>query len=200
MNVRTAVFCAALAVMAIAAPSGARADEPTSGFRGDLLWQINAVEREIVDLEAAVPQSKFTWRPAEGVRSISEVYSHIAFGNYIILKLAGYEPPADAHFVPDLKKWDAQTTDKEKIAEMLRRSFDHVKAVVGGAKDAELEKRVNVFGTDMTVRGAMLTLLSHLHEHLGQSIAYARSNAVVPPWTAAAAKAEADKKSSGDKK
>ena len=131
MNVRTAVLCAALAVIAIAAPSGARADEPTAGFRGDMLSQINAVERQILDLEGAVPQSKFTWRPAEGVRSISEVYSHIAFGNYIILKLAGYEPPTDAHFVPDLKKWDGQTTDKEKIAAMLRQSFDHVGLVNG---------------------------------------------------------------------
>jgi hypothetical protein len=26
-------------------------------------------------------------------------------------------------------------------------------------------------------------MLNHLHEHLGQSIAYARMNAVVPPWS-----------------
>ena len=42
-------------------------------------------------------------------------------------------------------------------------------------------------GEDAVVRrsgcGYML-LLSHVHEHLGQSIAYARMNDIVPPWTA----------------
>jgi uncharacterized damage-inducible protein DinB len=29
----------------------------------------------------------------------------------------------------------------------------------------------------------MIFILRHLGEHLGQSIAYARMNGVVPPWT-----------------
>lgn len=194
MGIRHIAFRAALAVALVAGAITASyaGDTKTriAGFRGDYLEQISQVEKQILDLEGAVPQAKFGWRPAEGIRSIGEVYSHVAFGNYIILKLAGYDPPAEANFVPDLKKWDTQTSDKEKIAAMIRRSFDHVRAVAMKVTDADLEKKVNIFGTDMSLRGAMMTSLSHLHEHLGQSIAYARSNGVVPPWTAAEQKAE----------
>jgi uncharacterized damage-inducible protein DinB len=193
MGMKKVALCLALLAAVLAAPR-ARAGETVSGFRGDFLSQIAAVEKQILDLEGAVPQEKFSWRPGEGVRSIGEVYSHIAFGNYIILKLAGFEPPAEVNFVPDLKKWDTQTSNKEKIAGMIRRSFEHVNAVAMKTSDADLEKKVNIFGTEMTLRGAFMVLLSHTHEHLGQSIAYARSNAVVPPWTAEQQKAEQNAK------
>jgi len=42
---------------------------------------------------------------------------------------------------------------------------------------------VKLFGTDMTKQGALMHLLEDQHEHLGQSIAYARINGVVPPWS-----------------
>jgi uncharacterized damage-inducible protein DinB len=192
MRIRTIALRAAvlLALAATAVLPGRAGDAKTSGFQADYISQINQVEKQILDLEGAVPQEKFGWRPAEGVRSISEVYSHIAFGNYIILKLAGYDPPAEANFVPDPKKWESQTSDKAKIADLIRASFDNVRAIATKVTDAELEKKVNVFGSDMTLRAAMMVNLSHLHEHLGQSIAYARSNGVVPPWTAAQQKAE----------
>ena len=53
-----------------------------------------------------------------------------------------------------------------------------------GLNDADLEKPIKMFGYDTTHRGALMTALNHLHEHLGQSIAYARMNGVVPPWSA----------------
>lgn len=161
----------------------ARADHH-KGFKADLLWQIEEVQKQIMSLEEAVPEEKYTWRPMEGVRSISEVYSHIAFGNYIILKLAGYEPPADAGWSMDLKKWDEATTDKKEIAGKLHKSFDHLKATVNKISDEDLEKDVDFFGNRISLRNALMSSLSHLHEHLGQSIAYARMNSVVPPWTA----------------
>jgi hypothetical protein len=50
--------------------------------------------------------------------------------------------------------------------------------------DADMDKPVDLFGMKTSVRGGYMLLLSHAHEHLGQSIAYARSNGIVPPWTA----------------
>ena len=40
-----------------------------------------------------------------------------------------------------------------------------------------------MFGNSTTRRGVLVTILSHLHEHLGQSIAYARINGIKPPWS-----------------
>jgi uncharacterized damage-inducible protein DinB len=53
--------------------------------------------------------------------------------------------------------------------------------------DADLDRKVEMFGKETTVRGVLMVLANHIHEHLGQSIAYARANKVVPPWSAKAA-------------
>jgi uncharacterized damage-inducible protein DinB len=44
-----------------------------------------------------------------------------------------------------------------------------------------MPERFPVFGRDMTKQGALMLILENQHEHLGQSIAYARTNGVVPP-------------------
>jgi uncharacterized damage-inducible protein DinB len=155
-----------------------------SGFVSDFNFALTDVQKKVMSLEEAVPQDKFTWRPAPGVRSIAEVYLHIAFGNYFMTKMAtGKEPPADVGFDKNRATWDTQTTDKAAIKKILERSFTHACDAAKGLSDADLEKNVSFFGHDTTRRGVLMLLLGHNNEHLGQSIAYARSNAVVPPWS-----------------
>ena len=91
-------------------------------------------------------------------------------------------------------KWEKMTTNKKEIAEHLQKSFDFLKDAIKKTPEANLENPVTFFGQKTTVRGLMLTVLSHVHEHLGQSIAYARMVGVVPPWTAAQQAAEKMKK------
>jgi len=179
----TLAVCFALLTFVSLAVSG---DAPSSRFIADYITQVNDVQKQIIDLEQAIPQEKFTWRPAKGVRSIGEVYLHLAGGNYLLLTFAGYEPPKEANFTGDPKKWETATTDKGEIAKILRVSFDHVRATVAKISDADLEKKVDFFGNEISLRGLLINGLNHDHEHLGQSIAYARMNGVVPPWTAAA--------------
>jgi uncharacterized damage-inducible protein DinB len=166
-----------LATLAIAAAPRLRAADMPAGFRGEFLTQLADVEGKIEGLAQAVPDAKYTWRPAEGVRSISEVYMHIAGSNYFLLTFAGVPWPAG---VPkDLEK----TTDKAKVMEALKASFENLRQVVLKTSDADLEKPTKMFGHDTTYRGVIFTIANHLHEHLGQSIAYARMNGVVPPWS-----------------
>lgn len=166
-------------------------ENPKSAFIADLLGQIDRVKGQITALENAVPQDKVTWRPGEGVRSISEVYLHIAGSNYFLLSFAGCKPPANSRID------EKSTTDKAKIAEALKTSFEWTKSEISKFSDADLEKKVDFFGQKSTIRNVLFTTLSHLHEHLGQSIAYARTNGVIPPWTEeqqAALKKSMDKK------
>jgi len=156
-----------------------------NGFLKDFIDQVDFVQGEILSLEGAMPAEKAGWRPMEGVRSVSEVYLHIAGGNYLMCKLMGTEPPADVNFSMDMKKWDAQTTDMAKISEMLKASFDHVRGMAKKMSAADLDKQIEFFGRMTSMRSAMISALNHMHEHLGQSIAYARMNHVVPPWSAA---------------
>ena len=151
---------------------------PKSGFRAEFLRDLDDVEKKIMQLAAAVPAEKYSWRPAPGVRSVSEVYMHIAGGNYFLAGFTGMKLPSTD--TGTLEK----ITEKKRVLEELRRSFDHLRNAMLATSEADLEKPVKMFGNDTTVRGAFMTALNHLHEHLGQSVAYARINGVVPPWSA----------------
>ena len=185
----------AVSVLLVAAGAAVRADD-AKGFRADLIGQVEYAQKQILDLESAIPEGKMTWRPNKEVRSISEVYSHIAFSNYLVLKFAGATLPEGINIGSgaDATKWEKASTDKKVIREQLVKSFDFVKTSIGNMSDASLENMVDFFGQKMTVRSVLLGLLSHMHEHLGQSIAYARMEGVVPPWTAAQNAAEKAKK------
>ncbi len=187
--------CILAALLLCAVALSVAQDKPT-GFRADLLGQIEFAQKEIMDLENAIPDKKMTWRPNKEVRSISEVYMHIAFGNYLLAKFAGIMPPADMAVASpsDATKWDKSTTNKKEIAAKMATSFDFLKDAIKKMPEADLEKPVTFFGQETNVRGMLLTALSHMHEHLGQSIAYARMNNIVPPWTAAQQAAEAKEK------
>lgn len=174
-------------MLALTLGAGARAQAAApakSTLQTDLAGQVDHVEKQILDLEDAVPQDKYTWRPGPGVRSVSEVYLHIAFGNYRLGKMiTGKAPPADAKFDGDAKKWDAQTTDKAAIKKILQASFDYVRDAIKSVPDKDLDKKVSFFGHDITTRSGLIVIVNHEHEHLGQSIAYARVNKVTPPWS-----------------
>jgi uncharacterized damage-inducible protein DinB len=167
---------AVVTLLALVVPTLAQPPKPP-GFRAEFLADLDEVQKKIVDLAAAVPADKYTWRPEAGVRSVSEVYMHIAGGNYFLLTFLGRQMPDD--MPQDIEK----ITDKQKVLAQLRKSFDYVRTVVKSTPDADFDKPVSYMGTTTTERGILLTLLNHLHEHLGQSIAYARMNGVVPPWS-----------------
>ncbi len=157
---------------------------PKAGFRAEYLKQLDEVAKKIIDLALAVPKEKYTWRPAEGVRSISEVYLHIARSNYFFTRFVGVQLPKNLDLGSDASTWEKSTMEKAKIIEILKRSLDHVRQALLNTSDAELENPIKMFGRDTTIRDAFFTIALHEHEHLGQSIAYARMIRVVPPWTA----------------
>ena len=93
-----------------------------------------------------------------------------------------------------LKNIEKTTTDKAKIIATLKDSFAHAKQAIKAMPDADLEKSMDWFGGKNTQRGALLFIVRHGAEHLGQSIAYSRMAGVVPPWTVDAQKKKAEKK------
>lgn len=148
-----------------------------TGFRAELLANLDDTRSKLTELAEAMPAKSYGWRPSKGVRSIGEVYMHVAGSNYYLASFLGRTPPAD---VPqDIEK----ITDKERELVELRKSFDYLRGVIESEKDQDLDKPVKMFGTQTTRRGVLLTAITHVHEHLGQSIAYARMNGVVPPWS-----------------
>lgn len=160
---------------AAAAPAGA-----VPGVRGEFLNELKIQEGKFVQLAQAIPADKYTWRPAEGVRSISEVFLHVSAANYNLPRNFGVQPPADFK----VQGFDKSTTDKNKVIQTLKDSYAHLRQAVLDMPDSAVETQLDWFGAKSTYRGVFFFILRHAAEHLGQSIAYARVNGVVPPWTA----------------
>ena len=154
-------------------------DAPSSGFRAEFLEQLTAVSDKLIELAEAVPADKYSWRPSEGVRSISEVYVHSAAGNYFLMKFIGVQAPPD--FSRDMEK---TITSKPEVIAAMKKSVEHLRQAIIKTSDSDLEKPVELFGQNTTYRDVFFTAAMHMHEHLGQSIAYARVNGIVPPWSA----------------
>lgn len=180
--IHTFLFSAAILLTGWCLPASAQAqDSPKASFRESFSRSLNDAEKKLVALAEATPAEKYSWRPGEGVRSISEVFMHVADDNYGIAEaLTGGKRPAT---VPaELEK----ITDKAKVIETLKNSFEYVRQSAASFPEANLDQSNKAWR--ITNRDIFFILATHAHEHLGQSIAYARMNGIVPPWSRPAPK------------
>ncbi|MGA8037390.1 MAG: DinB family protein [Candidatus Acidiferrales bacterium] len=157
---------------------------PSYDMKAQSLQDLDDMHKKFVGLAEAIPQEKYTWRPGDGVRSISEVFLHISLANYGILAMKGDAMPSGI----DPKSFEKSTTDKAQIIAALNKSFDNAHAAVAALSNADFAKPLPKLGPEANQGDVIYILVTHAHEHLGQSIAYARVNGVVPPWTAEAMK------------
>ena len=124
---------------------------------------------------ARVMSGKYDWKPAQGVRSVADVFNLIVKENGLLAGvLSG---------TPNTGESPAPITDPEKMQEALKASYLNLQKAIAALSDNDLQAAVTLFGRDMTKQSALMLILEDQHEHLGQSIAYARSNGVVPPWS-----------------
>ena len=174
----TRLLAAMLGLMVLSVPAAAQAPPPELGQ--GWIPELTLTSRQLLQLAEATPAEKFAWRPAPGVRSISEVYMHLAAGNFWLLEQAGVTAPAGTVKMP--KDPEKSVTSKADVIQWLRSSLD---AVRKGYESAERQKKVQFLGKETTSEMVFLRILVHNNEHMGQSIAYARMNGVAPPWSKA---------------
>ena len=150
------------------------------------MW-IGDARDKLIQLAEAMPENKYNWTPAKGVRTVGEIFLHVSAANYGVPSFIGIKPPEGFNF----GTYEQSMTKKADIIKSLKDSFAHMEAAFKAMPDADMDKPADLFGMKTTYRGVYMLLLSHAHEHLGQSIAYARSNNVTPPWSAKQNAAEA---------
>jgi uncharacterized damage-inducible protein DinB len=190
MSKKVLLACMGLIASSLAlATAAAASDEGAmpSGVKGEMIMFITDAENKLSQLAQAIPEGTYTWRPGKGVRSPAEVFMHVAAANLGIPGFWGVKPPEGFNF----ETYEKSLTKKADIEKALGDSFAHLKKALLAASDADLDRPAEFFGMKSTVRGGYMLLVSHVHEHLGQMIAYARVNGVVPPWTAKEQAAEA---------
>lgn len=174
----------AVLVLGLTVPLGAQGRD---GLMGDLIKDVTATEMKIVGLAKVMPASVLEWRPGAGVRSAGETFMHIAADNYFIPAVMGVSAPGetgiDGKDYKTTLAFEKRTRSREEVISELEKSFAFLKDAMAGTSDARLDDSIEVFGDKTTTRGFWILATTHLHEHLGQLIAYARSNNVVPPWS-----------------
>jgi len=159
-------------------------DAPQLSAAADLLLPFSELEEHVMALAKAIPEEKYAWRPGPGVRSIKEVLLHIALGNQLMLNIAN-NVPVDAlkKQIDENAKGEAEAVSKDQVLKMLAESFASVRSALQEARAAALNRSVDFFGTATTRRGVLASIDTHIAEHEGQLIAYARVNGIRPPWS-----------------
>jgi uncharacterized damage-inducible protein DinB len=167
--------------MVMGMTNAAQADEapfPSSGFRAELLHDLDWVSGKIVRLAEAIPPEKLGWRAAPEVKSLGELFLHLAGSTYYITQALGLKAPGGR----DPKTCEKATADKGQILEELRGAAEHARKAVLGTPEVELDRIVQRWGKSWSHRAILLILLRHTHEHFGQATAFARVAGVEPPW------------------
>lgn len=148
-------------------------------IRDEILDHFQRSSYKISELARVMPQEKFSWAPGEGVMEVGEVYMHIARYNFMYLdQNLGIAPP-DGFDYADIES----LRDKEKVREIHDMSVRHVVEHVGALTAADLDGETELYGRRVQGWAVLLQLVSHMNEHVGQSVAYARMNGIVPPWS-----------------
>jgi uncharacterized damage-inducible protein DinB len=196
---KTFVLRFALLLIALA-PAAAFADDtdktpPSYDMKAQALLDLERVNQKFVDLANVVPADKLTWRPSADSRSFAEMFLHVAGERYGILSLMGAEKPAGF----DGKTFEKSTTDRAQIVAELNKSWTFAETAIKGMTNADFAKLLPKLGPQANAGDVVYILVGDAHEHLGQAVAYARENGIVPPWTVEAQKKAAEKKAAEQK-
>jgi uncharacterized damage-inducible protein DinB len=167
---------------------------PSYDMKAQAILDLQDMQKKFTSLAGAMPADKMTWRPGDGVRSMAEIFMHTAGANFGIPGMMGVKPPEGFNG----KTFEKSTTDKAKIVDELNKSFDTAIAAVQHMTNADFAKPETKLGPDANDGDVVYILVTHGHDMLGQAIAYARMNGVVPPWTAEALKKKKEQKPGAD--
>jgi uncharacterized damage-inducible protein DinB len=177
MTSRFGVVLTALTVLAASPAIAQPAPNTPAGFVSEVMLQFEASMEKFIALAEAMPADKFSWSPGPGVMTVAKVYGHVARYNYLY--------PATSLGSPGPSGRDADAAEdlgeKSALVSRLKESRDHVRQVVKGLQDPG--RATKQYGRAVPQWSVLLQLVAHMNEHLGQSVAYARMNGIVPPWS-----------------
>jgi uncharacterized damage-inducible protein DinB len=166
-------------LVAVSVSGAAAAQSSPADYRDEFLEHFARSSRKVMSLADVVPQELYSWSPGEGVMPIVQVYMHIARYNFMYLEdNLGIPAP---HGV-DLDSME-DITDRVRVAELLRQSVEHVRTQASHMSDEHLTKMTTLYGRRVPGWAVLFQLISHMNEHVGQSVSYARMNGIVPPWS-----------------
>ena len=185
--VRRALVALAATILVVTASTPVRAQdvmtkESAAALKASFVADLDTMHQKFLGLAQAFPQDKYTWRPMDGVRSVSDVLMLAAFEGYSFIPTSFGAKAADLGSREEANKLRT-LSDKTQVIEHLNKGFAHAKKELEALDAATLTGKRKVMGQDRSAADVALFVGGDLHEHLGQLIAYARTNHIVPPWS-----------------
>lgn len=171
-SLRHFILSAALVVAAFAS------DAPLSPAHQAALASLEDASSKILQLADAFTEEQYAWRPMEGVASVQGALTHVAGSYYFIAGKLGMPAPAGLN-----RRELGRGADKAATIALYRAALEHMHAAIRQVPADKLGNEVELFGGKTSLARVLILACDHSHEHLGQLIAYARMNRVVPPWS-----------------
>lgn len=179
-----AALIGALAIVTVVAAGPAMAQGSASDLRAQYVDDLETIQSKFIELAGAMEAHMYAWPPMDGVRSVSQVFMVIVAENYFTPQRWGAAPPDGITVSFALFEELAEVTDKREVLDHLEKSSSYMLEAVANVSDEQMHETIQMFGQETTVQASLYRVVVDMHEHLGQAIAYARMNEVVPPWTA----------------
>lgn len=172
------ILLSLLIFMASNQPIQAQPSSKSNNFKRQFTRHFDYASR-VLSLAKAMPAEKYSWRPMEGTYSVAKVYAHIARYNFYYLESSlGIPAPENV----DIENMES-LTNKEKVVSVLNQSIEHVKKSIKEMPASRLSEPAELYGQTVNGQAVLMQLITHYSEHVGQAIAYARMNKIVPPWS-----------------
>ena len=154
----------------VPAPTGAQAGDTTLA---SVKTTYEMVKGYITKAAAQVPEDKYKYQPTKEVRTMGQLFGHIADANGMICATAaGMKPPAGGA---------EKLATKAEIQKAVADGFAVCDKALASITAANANETVNLFGMTHSRIGAMAFNSAHLFEHYGNVVTYMRINGMVPP-------------------
>ena len=116
----------------------------------------------------------YAFRPTEEVRSMGELFAHIAGAQFAFCSAAAGESS------PSTENFEESRTTKAQIIEVLGLGFGYCDDIYSNMTDEKGRRPVTFLGPS-TGFGVLAFNSAHNYEHYGNLVTYMRLNGITPP-------------------
>jgi len=133
----------------------------------------SVAKNDVLKSADKIPDNLWSYRPTPEIRTLAQLFAHIADGQY---EFCG---PAKGETLNTTIEKTAET--KAEIVAALKDAFSYCDAVLAKMTPATAVETVTFFGRPMTRIGIMDFNTAHTMEHYGNLVTYMRLKGIVPP-------------------
>lgn len=164
----------AFALFVVCTLPSAAAAQTAADTRAGIKSTYDVVKGHLTNAAEQTPEEHFSFKPTPDIRSLGQLFGHVANANFMICSIAtGEKSPATSNA--------EQLTSKADLQKALAASFAYCDAAwtkVAGEKGSE---PVELFGMKHTRASALALNAAHDWEHYGNIVTYMRLKGLVPP-------------------